>query len=329
MKMPVCMDHSATSPARLAVAAAMAGYFGPNGGLGNLASRFHEFGRGVAALIEAVCRQALVFIDTEPRSIVWNAAAAESIDLAIKDAAAYRADRGIRRGIAAIEHASGVVTREAVEPERVGGVRIHVNNDSERRQALLGHAAYACRLRIRRRARDVRPPHADKRTVDSHRLHARPQPQMHGCGTNGGAVRKPRNTSEQAAATRDRTRCAFSIVYLRFQCVEGGCFLRGGARRGGSLQGSPVCLESSYVLRARTRRPRGPGPLALRHRRVHDHRWERLCGAPVREAVAELQAISGTGVAPSLRSLDFRTGDCPKGEFAHDRQHRRSRDRVQ
>ena len=156
MKTPVYMDHAATTPTDPAVVAVMTRYLGPDGAFGNPASRFHAFGRDAEEAVERARVHVAALLDADPREIVWTSGATESVNLAVKGAAAARAGRGAHVVTSAIEHkavldsclhlerngfdvtriapgADGLVTPSQVESAlRPGTVLVslmHVNNE--------------------------------------------------------------------------------------------------------------------------------------------------------------------------------------------------------
>ena len=104
MKTPVYMDHAATTPTDPAVVAVMTRYLGPDGAFGNPASRFHAFGRDAEEAVERARVHVAALLDADPREIVWTSGATESVNLAVKGAAAARAGRGAHVVTSAVEH---------------------------------------------------------------------------------------------------------------------------------------------------------------------------------------------------------------------------------
>ena len=92
MKRPVYMDHHATTPVDPRVVEAMTPYFIEN--FGNPASRNHLFGWRAEEAVEAARAQVAGLIGARSREIVFTSGATESINTALKGAAAARRTRG-------------------------------------------------------------------------------------------------------------------------------------------------------------------------------------------------------------------------------------------
>ena len=92
MKRPVYMDHHATTPVDPRVVEAMTPYFTET--FGNPASRNHLFGWRAEEAVEAARAQVAGLIGARSREIVFTSGATESINTALKGAAAARRTRG-------------------------------------------------------------------------------------------------------------------------------------------------------------------------------------------------------------------------------------------
>src|SRR5574339_618962 len=91
-KLPIYLDHAATTPVDPRVAEKMLPYLTER--YGNAASGTHEFGRTAARAADEARSQVALLIGADAGQIVWTSSATESDNLALKGAALANEQRG-------------------------------------------------------------------------------------------------------------------------------------------------------------------------------------------------------------------------------------------
>ena len=102
MRLPVYLDHHATTPVDPRVLHAMLPYFTER--FGNAASRTHEFGWQALEAVDAARAQVAAAVRAEPREIVFTSGATESNNLALAGVAQANQRRGNHIITVATEH---------------------------------------------------------------------------------------------------------------------------------------------------------------------------------------------------------------------------------
>src|SRR5512145_2895566 len=113
MKLPIYLDYSATTPVDPRVAQKMIPYLTEH--FGNPASRSHAFGWQAEKAVEDARAEVAALVGCDPKEIVWTSGATESINLALKGAAHFYADRGKHLVTVKTEHKATLDTMRELE----------------------------------------------------------------------------------------------------------------------------------------------------------------------------------------------------------------------
>jgi cysteine desulfurase len=113
MKIPIYLDYHATTPVDPRVLEAMLPFFGEH--FGNAASKSHSFGWHAEEAVEAARADVAALIGATAKEIVWTSGATESINLAIKGAAQFYAQKGRHLVTCTTEHKAGLDSMHALE----------------------------------------------------------------------------------------------------------------------------------------------------------------------------------------------------------------------
>ncbi len=115
LKLPIYMDHHATTPVAPEVFEAMRPYFLEH--FGNAASRSHVFGHTAEAAVETARAQIAHAIGCKPMEVVFTSGATEADNLALKGVAHTYRERGTHLITSAIEHHAVLDTCNRLERE--------------------------------------------------------------------------------------------------------------------------------------------------------------------------------------------------------------------
>ncbi len=115
MKTPIYLDYSATTPVDPRVAQKMIPYLTEH--FGNPASRSHVFGWEAEKAVEDARARVAELVNCDPKELVWTSGATESINLALKGAAHFYADKGKHLVTVRTEHKATLDTMRELERE--------------------------------------------------------------------------------------------------------------------------------------------------------------------------------------------------------------------
>src|SRR5262252_8218605 len=127
VRVPIYMDHHATTPCDPRVVEAMAPYFTET--FGNPASRNHVFGGKAEEAVESARAQVATLTGAQPKEIVFTSGATESDNLMLKGAAARLAERGDHLVTVATEHPAVLDTVTALQVHGLRVTRLPVGRD--------------------------------------------------------------------------------------------------------------------------------------------------------------------------------------------------------
>jgi cysteine desulfurase len=142
VRMPVYLDHAATTPVDLRVAERMAEVLSSETEYGNPASSSHGYGDAAAALVESARAQVAAAVGASAAEVIWTSGATEANNLAIFGVSQYYRERGRHIVTARTEHKA--VLDPCRELERRGWEVSYLVPDKE---GLLEPAQVAAALR--------------------------------------------------------------------------------------------------------------------------------------------------------------------------------------
>ena len=127
MKLPIYMDHHATTPVDPRVVETMVPYFTEH--FGNSASRNHSFGWQAEEATEVAREQVATLIGAVPKEIIFTSGATESDNLAIKGVAHMYREKGDHIITASTEHKAVLDTGKALERDGFKVTYLPVDGD--------------------------------------------------------------------------------------------------------------------------------------------------------------------------------------------------------
>ena len=127
VKLPIYLDHNATTPCDQRVVEAMVPYFTNN--FGNAASRNHPFGWQAEEAVDYAREQVAKLIGADPKEIIFTSGATEADNLAIKGVFEMYASKGNHIITCNIEHKAVLDTCKHIEKEGGEVTYLKVNPD--------------------------------------------------------------------------------------------------------------------------------------------------------------------------------------------------------
>jgi cysteine desulfurase len=138
MKIPIYLDYHATTPVDPRVLEVMLPHFTQD--FGNAASKSHAFGWRAEEAVEAARAEVGRLVGASPKEIVWTSGATESINLAIKGAAQFYAEKGRHLVTCKTEHKAVLDSMHALERQGFEVTFLDVGKDGRLDPARLAAA---------------------------------------------------------------------------------------------------------------------------------------------------------------------------------------------